>query len=83
MVYSNRPLFRDPSDFLPGSINKVDGGVTVSLPNGNVLSVQPNGDYQERPAGAAGDYERAQQAGDKLIYTPTPNKVYVIATVGA
>lgn len=82
MVYSNRPLFRDPSGFLPGSINHVDGGVTISTADGAVLSVQPDGSYQTRPAGTAGPYELAQQAGDKLIYSPDDH-VFVIATVGA
>lgn len=81
MVYSNRPLFMNPTGFLEGTKNKVDGGVTVVKSNGRVLSVQPNGNYEERDPGTAGEYEVAQEAGSDLIYRPG-GQVFVIATRG-
>lgn len=80
MLFSDRPLFRNPLGWKEGSILKVDGGVVVSLPDGAVLSVQPDGSYEERPAGTAGPYEVAQVSGDKLVYNP--GAFYVVATVG-
>ena len=76
MLYADKPL----PDFLPGSLNQVDGGVTVSLPDGSVLSVQPDGSYQTRPAGTAGPYEVARVSGNFLIYTPG-DKAYAVAMV--
>lgn len=78
MVYSNRPLFMNPTGWLPGSLNP-DG--TVSLPSGEVLSVQPDGSYQARPPGTAGPWETAQRAGDKLVYT-SGGGIFVLAMVG-
>lgn len=34
-----------------------------------VLSIQPNGDWEVRPAGTAGAWERAELVGDKLVYS--------------
>jgi hypothetical protein len=81
MVYSNRPLFRDPSGWLPGTLTSVDGGVVVTDPDGNVLSVQPDGSYQTRPAGTAGPYEVAERAGPDLIFRPG-GQIHVVATRG-
>lgn len=78
MVYSNRPLFRDPSGWMPGTWN---ANGTVALPSGEVLSVQPDGSYQTRPAGTAGPYEVAQRVGDKLVFTPG-DAIHVVAMVG-
>ena len=81
MVYSNRPLFHDPTGWLDGTLNRVDGGVTVSNPDGTVLSVQPNGTFETRPGGTAGPYEVAQQSGQDLIFRPAGN-IHVVATRG-
>jgi hypothetical protein len=81
MVYSNRPLFKDPSGWLDGTLVSVDGGVVVSLPSGEVLSVQPDGSYQTRPAGTAGEYEVAERAGTDLIFRPG-GQIHVVATRG-
>lgn len=78
MVYSSRPLFMNPTGWLPGTLN-ADG--TVSLPSGEVLSVQPDGSYQTRPQGTAGEYEVAQRVGDKLVFTPG-GAIHVVAMVG-
>lgn len=83
MVYSNRPLFMNPTGWLPGTLNTVGGGVTVSGPDGAVLSVQPGGSYEPRPAGTAGPYEVAQRDGDKLVFCPDGVNYYVVSMVGA
>lgn len=83
MIYSNRPLFTGPTGWLPGTINKQgENWVTVSNPDGTVLSVQPDGSYQSRPAGTAGPYELAQfYAPDRLVYESAGN-FYVVSAVG-
>lgn len=43
---------------------------TVSLPNGEVLSCQPDGSLQTRPAGANGDYELCTVNGSYLTFYP-------------
>jgi hypothetical protein len=74
MVYSNRPIGKDITGFLPGSLNQVDGNrYTVSTADGSVLSVQPNGDYQTRAAGTTGEYEVGERDGNLLIFTPGGN----------
>lgn len=58
----------------PHQIHVLDGDrVTVAYPAGasTVLSVQPDGSMETRPAGSAGPYETAILAGDRLVYAPT------------
>jgi hypothetical protein len=58
----------------PHQIHVLDGErVTVAYPAGasTVLSVQPDGSMETRPAGSAGPYETALLAGDRLVYAPT------------
>jgi hypothetical protein len=58
----------------PHQIHVLDGDrVTVAYPAGatTVLSVQPDGTMETRPAGSAGPYETALLAGDRLVYAPT------------
>jgi hypothetical protein len=54
-----------------------DGTVTASLPNGEVLSVQPDGRLETRPPGTDGPWERAAVQGDKLVFNP--GVIYVFA----
>ena len=58
----------------PHQITRLDGDalVTVTYPAGTttVLSVQPDGRIETRPAGANGPYERAVLKSDRLIYAP-------------
>lgn len=72
MIFSNRPLFYTPSadGWREGTINPVPGGVTVVNPDGTVLSVQPDGRFESRPAGTAGSYEVAIVDGSDLVYNP-------------
>lgn len=50
-----------------------NGTVTVSLTDGTVLSIQPDGSQQTRPAGTAGPWEIARINGNVLIYSPDGN----------
>lgn len=49
-----------------------DDLVTVTYPTGSttVLSVQPDGTLETRPAGACGPYELAILRDDRLVYAP-------------
>ena len=46
------------------------GLVTVAFADGTVLSVQPDGSQQHRPAGTAGAYELATVIGTVIVYNP-------------
>lgn len=81
-VYSNRPVGHNFTDFLPGTRNRVGGGTTISTADGSVLSVQPDGKFETRPAGTEGPYEVAEDHGDKLVYCPDGVHTYVVAVVG-
>lgn len=63
IAYQDRPVFfsnvASPL-WLPGSLDAVDGGHVVTLPTGRVLSVQPDGSFQDRDPGTAGAYEVCQ-----------------------
>jgi len=66
-------------------LNQVGGGcVTVSMRDGTVMSVQPSGAVETRPAGAAGAYERATVCGQMLVFCPEGGRVFTfpyVATV--
>jgi autotransporter adhesin len=84
VAYSDRPLFMSPTGFLLGTKNAVDGGkVTLSTADGSVLSVQPDGSFETRPAGTAGPYETAVDGGNTLVYCPDSVHVYVVSVVPA
>lgn len=54
-----------------GKLNKQDDGtVTFSYDDGSVLSVQPNGDWQQRPSGSNGQYEKATINGITVTFDP-------------
>jgi hypothetical protein len=57
----------------PHQITRInDELVTVTYPAGatTVLSVQPDGTLETRPAGAQGPYELAVLKVDRLVYAP-------------
>ena len=58
----------------PHQINRLDGAdvVTVTYPVGTttVLSIQPDGTVETRPAGSQGPYECALLKPDRLIFAP-------------
>lgn len=83
MVYSNRPIELDPTRFLDagGSQEVWPSYAILTRPDGLVLSVQPNGGYETRPAGTAGEYEVAEVVGDKRIYRPA-GAIWVVWVIG-
>jgi hypothetical protein len=83
VVYSNRPINLDSGGFLEAgeSLEVWPGFAVLTRPDGQVLSVQPNGGYETRPAGTAGEYEVAEVAGDKRIYRPA-GQIHVVWVIG-
>lgn len=61
-------------------IDQGDGTVTVANVDGTVVSVQPDGRIETRPAGTAGAYERATLVGQMLFFCPdaASGKVFAI-----
>ena len=55
----------------------VGGKVVVENLDGTVMSVQPDGRIESRPAGSAGAYEQATIVGNNLAFRPVSGKVYV------
>jgi hypothetical protein len=53
-----------------------DGTVTVTLESGLVMSVQPDGNVETRPAGSAGQYEKAIQKDNILIFSPSKSYAF-------
>jgi hypothetical protein len=51
-------------------------GETLSNPDGTVRSCQPDGTWQTRPAGTAGEYERSAVNGNTVTYQPV-DKIFV------
>lgn len=68
------------ADLIPaGTLNpQPDGSVTLTInaSTEEVLSVQPDGSFQTRPKGTAGAYERANLAGNVLVYCPDGKRPY-------
>ena len=57
------------------------GKVVVENLDGTVMSVQPDGRVESRPAGSAGAYEQATIVGNNLAFRPVSGKVYVFPYV--
>lgn len=51
----------------------VSGKTALSFPSGDLLSVQPNGAVQTRPAGQIGAWELGVIDGGVISYTPDPS----------
>jgi hypothetical protein len=82
IIYASTPLFQlHSARWLRGTLNDVPNGVTVTRdPEGDVLSVQPDGRYDGRPPGTAGAYEVAQLVHDKLVFQSN-GTLYVVPIV--
>ena len=64
---SDKPL--DITFIARERLNKGPNGTAIVVNgDGTVVSVQPDGSVQSRPAGTAGPYETATVVGDKLVY---------------
>lgn len=82
MIYANAPMFHNPTGWIPCTSSPTDAKyATLANLDGLVLSVQPDGSYQTRPAGTAGPWEVAEVAGDKRVYTVN-GTTFVVLTVG-
>lgn len=60
-----------------------DGSVTVTFPRGasTVLSVQPDGRFETRPAGTSGPFERAILTPQGLVFSPTSAVAFLVPYV--
>ena len=52
------------------------GKYTASYPDGQVLSMQPNGSKEKRPHDTDGPYERCTPSGNLLVYAYQANGHY-------
>jgi hypothetical protein len=53
-----------------GLLTLPNGNVTVQNVDGTVMSVQPGGAIESRPAGSAGGYEQARASGTLVTFHP-------------
>ena len=60
-VWAWRRCDVQPSANAPGKVVMINS-------NGTVVSIQPDGREESRPAGTDGLYEQATLAGDKVVY---------------
>ena len=64
---SDKPL--DITFIARERLNKGPNGTAIVVnSDGTIVSVQPDGSIQSRPAGTAGPYETAKIDGNKLVY---------------
>lgn len=77
-------LFADPTKHLLAvkSVQSVsNGGTVLENQDGTIVSIQPDGSVQDRPAGADGGYERCKVAGSVATFKPADGKFYSFAFV--
>lgn len=53
-----------------------NGKSTLANPDGTVVSIQPDGTRQTRPAGTAGPWELCTIQGALAVYEPNPGVVW-------
>lgn len=59
--------------FLLVNATEANGKTMLSLPSGDLISMQPNGDLETRPSGQVGAWELGVLKGDVIVYTPDPS----------
>lgn len=81
MVYTSEPInIKGWKDF--NREEMIDSNHSaIILNSGEVLSIQPDGSQQTRPAGTYGAYEVAERDGKLRIYTPGGN-IWMFAVAG-
>jgi hypothetical protein len=60
-------------------IDQGDGSVTVELIDGQIMSVNPDGGTERRPAGTSGPWERAVVLGNLLVFRPSSDRAFAFA----
>lgn len=55
--YQNAPILMNPTAWIAGAIVQIVGDTVVQHDDGTILSVQPDGTLQTRPAGTHGPWE--------------------------
>ncbi len=58
-----------------------NGVFTLSKPNGKVISIQPDGSEQERPAGTSGPFEWCTISEKGYLYSSSGTTAYLFARV--
>ena len=57
-----------------------NGIFTLSYPNGDVISIQPDGSLQTRPSGTAGPFEWCSISDKGYLYSSSnPSKAFLFA----
>jgi len=81
IAYGTTPL--TPMKLAQTLNQQSNGQFTVSLADGKVLSCQPDGHFETRPAGTAGAYELCTVNGGYLTFNPagTPYTFAYVASV--
>ena len=68
IAIGSTPLF---TIIIADRLDDVGNGEVLAVKlDGTVLSVQPDGTIETRPAGAKGPYERATVIGNMVVYRP-------------
>ena len=66
---TDKPLLANPTAWTTRvKPSAVAGKYVAWNENETVISIQPNGDVQERPKGTDGPYEQSELIGDKFVY---------------
>jgi len=67
---TNKSILQSPTAMRPVKLipSSVAGRFTVAQPNGRVISIQPDGSEEDRPAGTDGPFEQAKVDGSRLLY---------------
>ena len=56
-----------------------NGNSRLQLGDGSIISVQPEGTVQTRPAESDGPYEQCKVSGSVVTFMPVPSVAYIFA----